>query len=379
MLLQQLDTYIISILMLTFLLVDARRMVSHMSQASRSYVHVLRATMLLLFVEAFTWIVDGREGAFYYLGNWISNSALYLLNLIPLSLWLVYLDEHIVPDEAERRRKRLVYLLVNVFPVALTVMNLFTGVLFTIASGNRYTRGDGVFLNVLTNYGLFVGYIVSLFRYRKYMSGRMHWLILALGLLPIAGAALQLAFFGVTLIWNMLSLVGLAAYILIEREEYRRDMLTGLFTRTQMWSRAAFKISRRQPFSVVMIDLDRFKQINDAYGHEEGDEALRISSKLLQRSIKHLDSAYRYGGDEFVLLIESEDSNSADRVMERISEGLAKLNETSGKPYAVSFSMGVSFYDGKGDEKIDAILSAADERMYRRKREKVEARSGANG
>ena len=217
------------------------------------------------------------------------------------------------------------------------------------------------------NSTLFCGYLPSLIRYRKFISGRIYELILALGVLPIVGAVIQILFYGTPLIWPMMALVALAAHILVEKEEIRRDCLTGLFSRIQMESRVQYLIDHRQPFSLILLDIDRFKNINDTFGHEEGDCALCILANLLNKSIKQIDSAYRYAGDEFILIIESERADAANCVLERLESNLEKNNLASKKPYLLSFSSGVAFYDGVSVASVVGLFTLADERMYQSK------------
>ena len=165
-----------------------------------------------------------------------------------------------------------------------------------------------------------------------------------------------------------MSLVALAAHFLVEKEEIRRDTLTGLLSRMQMEVRAQFLIDRRQPFSLILLDIDRFKSINDTYGHDEGDRALCVIANLLNKSIKQIDSAYRYAGDEFVLIIESNQKEAADCVVERLRSNLEKYNHASRLTYTLSFSCGAVFYNANASDSVIGLFSEADQRMYQNKK-----------
>jgi len=292
----------------------------------------------------------------------------FIIILVPLSLWLSYLDEIILNDETEKKRKRIVYTIFNVFAAVIVFVNCFTGVLFTISENNFYSRGPAILWVTALNAVLFIGYLPSLWKYRKFINGRIYELILMLGVLPFLGAAVQLLFYGTPLIWPMMALVALAAHSLVEKDEIRRDSLTGLSSRIQMEGRAQFLLDRRQSFSLILLDIDRFKNINDTYGHDEGDQALRVIANLLTKSIKQVDSAYRYAGDEFILIIECEDPDAAGRVIERLENNLQKYNKTSQKPYTLSFSAGTAYYDNKIGTSIVDLFTKADERMYQNKK-----------
>lgn len=367
MLTLQLIIYGYSFLVLLFLLLDSRANRSASTKKSRWFRVIICATMWMLFLEAVTMAVDGIPGTIMYWVVYLSNSLLFILILMPISLWLVYLDECLFVSEKERKKKRIVYICFNLAALAIVIINFSTGILFTVTENNRYIRGDAIYLMAVLNYILYVGYIPTLAKYRKLISGRIYGSIFSLGLLPILGAVVQILSYGTPLIWPMLALAALVAYILIEREETRRDGLTGLAARIQFESRVQFKIDRHQPFSIIMIDIDKFKTINDTYGHEEGDEALKIIANLLEKSIKQDDSAYRYGGDEFILLIESEEPEVAGNIVQRLRTSLDRFNGTNQKPYMLSFSAGTVYFDGKREESLYGLFSVADEMMYTNK------------
>lgn len=364
--------YVYALLVLVFLLLDSRTIRGAHTKTNDLFRWVVFVTMLMLVVEAVALAIDRIPGKVLHWVGFFTNSIQFLIILTPLSLWLTYLDEIILNNEKEKKRKLLVYAVFNILAVAIVIVNYFTGILFTISEDNVYARGPAVLWTMGMNSVLFFGYLPSLIPYRKFINGRIYELILALGILPFLGAAVQLIFYGTPLIWPMMALVALVAHSLVEKEELRRDCLTGLLSRIQMERRAQFLLDRRQPFSLILLDIDRFKNINDTYGHKEGDQVLCIIANLLGKSIKQVDSAYRYAGDEFILIIECEDSDAAKKVVERLENNLLKYNKTNLEPYTVSFSAGTAYYDGKIDTGIIDLFVLADERMYQNKKMKYE-------
>ncbi len=364
----QMVLYGYSLLLLMFLLLDSKAVRGLYSKKAVLFRWIIRVTMQILVIEAITFAVDRVPGKALYWAAYLSNSLLFLMTLAPLSLWLVYLDECILTDEREKKRKRIVYVVFNMIAAAIVVANCFTGILFTIEPGNVYSRGPAVVWIMAMNIILFMGYLPTLRNYRKFINGRIYELILALGIFPFFGATIQMLFYGTPLLWPMMALVALAAHFLVEKEEIRRDCLTGLLSRTQMEVRAQYLIDRRQPFSLILLDIDQFKNINDTYGHEEGDRALCVIANLLDKSIKQIDSAYRYAGDEFILIIESDKPEAADRVVERLKSNLEKYNQASQIPYTLSFSCGVVFYNASTTDSVVGLFSEADRLMYANKK-----------
>jgi diguanylate cyclase (GGDEF)-like protein len=363
----QLDIYIYAILIMLFLAYDSKNRLPLTVPKTRIFRIQIYLALFLLVFELLSWFVDGRSGSLFIFLNYFTNSFLYLLSLLPLSLWFAYLDESILRDPKKRSHRKKYYYGFNLMMIFLSIVNFFTGILFRINTDNRYERTYGIHYVFALNVFLFFVYLLYLYPYRKFISGRIYQIILLLGILPFGGGLLQGLFYGVTLTWPSLSLIVLAGYILIEREETQRDRVTGLATRSLLESRIHYMMQRHEAFYLIMVDMDYFKEINDTYGHDEGDIALATVANLLSKSIKHTDTAYRYGGDEFMLLIETKETKNLEQIQLRLDHNLSRVNETSTKPYRLSFSYGSSYYDGRSEASIHSLVKAADEAMYENK------------
>jgi diguanylate cyclase (GGDEF)-like protein len=151
------------------------------------------------------------------------------------------------------------------------------------------------------------------------------------------------------------------------------DELTGLYNRRGLLVLAEKKIAeaRRQqrPLFVLYLDIDDFKQVNDTYGHAEGDTVLRDVGVMLQSTFRASDIIARLGGDEFAVLgIDSEGVQSAGPG-ERLRRALDEHNHKSTTPYAISFSVGLRHF--LADEiTLDRALGDADAEMYVQKHER---------
>jgi diguanylate cyclase (GGDEF)-like protein len=117
-----------------------------------------------------------------------------------------------------------------------------------------------------------------------------------------------------------------------------------------------------RPFSVLLLDLDELKKINDSYGHLVGSRAICRLADILRIHCRAVDTAARYGGDEFALVLPESQEDEAHRVANRIREVLAADDEQP----AISASIGISVYRGDG-ERIEKLLSEADQDLYAEK------------
>src|SRR6202008_2727627 len=151
------------------------------------------------------------------------------------------------------------------------------------------------------------------------------------------------------------------------------DALTGLHNRRYMESHLAAlaeqAASRGKPLGLMMLDIDYFKSINDTYGHDAGDDVLREFAVRIRKSIRGIDLACRYGGDEFVIVDPENDPDVPGRVAERLRRSIAgekfAINKGA-KRVDVTISIGLSTLERKG-EAVSDVLKRADTALYRAK------------
>ena len=128
------------------------------------------------------------------------------------------------------------------------------------------------------------------------------------------------------------------------------------------------KITERYdtPFSMLMIDIDYFKKVNDQYGHSVGDTTLQNVSSTIMDMIRQSDEMFRYGGEEFVVLLNNSDTDSASFMAERIRKAIEQVQvETDQGPIQVTVSIGVAHFDR--NESMDHLFKRADEALYKAK------------
>jgi len=150
------------------------------------------------------------------------------------------------------------------------------------------------------------------------------------------------------------------------------DELTGLYNYRFLDKEIDSELKRadrfQYEFSLVFIDLDEFKPINDRYGHLAGNKILKKVGFILTNLLREVDSIFRYGGDEFVVMLLGADCSSAVQVAERIREAVAEcdFDLDHGESVQLTVSVGVSTYPTHGTTK-EALLQLADKSMYKSK------------
>ena len=151
------------------------------------------------------------------------------------------------------------------------------------------------------------------------------------------------------------------------------DPLTGLLNRRAFEARLHGELEAhayRRPVALMMIDLDDFGSINNTYGHQAGDEALRLVSGVIRRHLRQNDAGGRYGGDEFVVILPGLDEQGALDVAERVRAALVEATARAaaeGRLPHLHTSIGVAVYPGHAPD-VDSLIRAADEALYSSKR-----------
>ncbi|HZV98900.1 MAG TPA: sensor domain-containing diguanylate cyclase [Methylophilaceae bacterium] len=136
-------------------------------------------------------------------------------------------------------------------------------------------------------------------------------------------------------------------------------------------SRHAMNICRRQekPACLLFFDLNHFKQVNDRYGHAEGDEALVTFSKILKDVFRESDVIGRLGGDEFVVLLTDTAKSQSPVVLQRLQHAIDTHNHSAQRGYDLAFSVGAVEYDAEMHHSVGELLQEADTLMYQSKRQ----------
>jgi len=146
------------------------------------------------------------------------------------------------------------------------------------------------------------------------------------------------------------------------------DPLTGISNRRHLMEKLQNEARRsKKSFSILMADVDKFKQFNDTHGHVAGDEALKTVAQVLKEGMREIDHVARYGGEEFLVIMPNTDIDGAVRAAERIRERLAKRSVTVGKEsVTLTMSSGVAEFPIDGDSPESLIISA-DAALYKAK------------
>lgn len=153
-----------------------------------------------------------------------------------------------------------------------------------------------------------------------------------------------------------------------------KDPLTNLLNRRGFALEAHEMImlskEKKNNMSLILLDIDNFKHINDSYGHSMGDDVLTETARLIRRNQKNSDLVVRYGGDEFIILLIEDAPFSFENWSHRFQENIQKLNSSRRFPFILSMSFGRAILPCNEDKALAEVIIEADQNMYKMKKEK---------
>lgn len=185
-------------------------------------------------------------------------------------------------------------------------------------------------------------------------------------IIPVWNALVRLGFFLLT----GLLLAALHRLLSIERRLARTDDLTGVFSRRAFEERLKHDLQlahrERRPLTLVYLDVDNFKFLNDTWGHAEGDRVLRLTGEVLRQNIRRTDTVARLGGDEFALLLPFTDGRHAQDLVSKLMQRLRQAFATGHA--GVTYSVGVVTF-ARPPLVLEKAVTAAEKLMYKVKRQ----------
>lgn len=272
-------------------------------------------------------------------------------------------------------KKRFFYSPLFLIILVLMVMNPFYHSIFYIDSNNFYQRGPLVSVIVYLNIMILIVTITIALKRKRNVGKRAFLGLVMFGLIPLLGNFLQFLLVGTILVWPSVALAVIFIFLFLESQIEQKDYLTGLLNRQQIDDMIITRISmmdKHGGFTLLMIDMDEFKSINDIHGHKEGDRALMHAADLIYKSVRTIDKVARFGGDEFLLILEEEDKSEVDKVIKRIHDEIKSFNNNNSLAYMLKLSCGYKIVKQNEQKSFYDLIHEADQEMYLVKRAKKE-------
>lgn len=294
----------------------------------------------------------------------LSGSGLFLGNVMIGYLWAKFIMVHMNIPFSDIRRN--IYRTIGLISIVLLVINIFYPLVFSVSDG-RYQRGFAYIIFLI-----FAAFYIldSLYLYVKRVkkNGSLKLFPVHIFLIPvILGVVIQAFFVEIAITWTSIAISVTGIMTALKNEIIFTDCLTGLYNRVYLEFLHKRACNKKDCWvSGIMIDLNGFKQINDNYGHAEGDLALCIVADLLLKLFSEYGVVTRYAGDEFVIMLNTTDDQLIQKIIKSAKKNFVTENEKNDKPYQLSASMGYAITN-LSNETIDDFMNRIDEQMYQDK------------
>ena len=329
----------------------------------RIFAFMVFGVMIGCLFEAFSYAIDGKLFTGSILLNYIANTYLFTINLLlPLAL-LFYVDLGLYGDPKRLRELYKPQKITAGIMISLTLLNLFVPVIYQISKQNLYSRMPLSYLfYVLIIYYCFTALYVTK-QYEK-ANGTRSFFSIRMFLFPILlGTTLQFIFYGLSLAWLSASIGLVGLYMMQQNEMAYIDPLVDTYNRQYLNNILSAWSARGYSFAGMMLDIDHFKQINDTYGHTEGDSALKTATDLLKTARTGNELVFRFAGDEFIILKLTSDKEGLQDYIQKLNQ-ITREHNQSAPLYPLSFPYGTSFFQ---NGEVDAFIKEMDSRMYQMK------------
>lgn len=366
------QTNILCILLLLLITFKLKSSI-HMQYSKRFLRWVLLSNCFFFVLDALWIFVDSKRMSINITANWTLNVLYYITSGVVSFLWFLYSEESQQSSLVKDKRHIFLCAIPMLLIAALSLISIKTGWLFYVDELNFYHRGPLYSLQLLLSCGyiLFTAIkaLVLSFQTHSY-ANKKKYRTLAMFVLPsLITGGIQVLLPGISLISIGTTFGLLYVFTTIQEQMIYVDSLTGLNNRsrmTQYLSEKMCRIENDTRLFLVMMDLDYFKQINDNYGHVEGDNALRKTAEALKTgSSSRRCFLSRYGGDEFAAVCELNANESIEGLCRCIREAVSAASEAL--PYTLSLSMGYAEFSK--DIKTDQdFIKLADAELYKVKR-----------
>jgi len=375
----QFDIDILSLLLLVIVLVFNLKNGNEGMFRQLFFRALIFCNMGILLTDILIYVLLNQQGIAVHIILILLQSLFFALCALFCLLYALYCT--IRPARQPRRFLLLLAAPLVVLIVALSV-NIATGFLFTITPDNGYARGPLFHLISVCTYGYVIYALVKIWSLKKNFSRSELFTYLVAPLFPVAVGGVQLAFsLAVLMVWPVAALSMAIVQMSMLTEKINLDHLTGLYNRkyldeyveTMLQTHRTGTPRGGKKFAAIMLDIDNFKKINDTYGHVEGDRAIVLAADLLRRSIRKGDFVSRYGGDEFLIVLEQCSDTTPARVIRRIRESASKFNHENALPYAIEFSVGYKVYSSLRGLTSKQLFAGIDELMYKNKQSKTKS------
>ena len=307
--------------------------------------------------------------------NFLTNGCYDIVTVFTGYFWFCFVEVSLDCPNIRKKTFRWFAKIPVFIIIAMVIGSYFKGWLFYIDKNNYYNRGSLVIVHVimchLYTLATTIHALVKSFQSKVYIKTAEYRILAMFLLFPLVLGILQILEPNIPSISIGITLAFLYEYVDLQNLLISVDTLSGLNNRNQLLRYLGSRMkseSEKDKLYVFMLDVNKFKKINDTFGHVEGDMALIRCANALKVANKDTNNFIgRYGGDEFIIIAELDNEEEAKEICKRVNFALADICGKDNVSYDLSFSIGYMPYDTRMLS-IQSFIAAADKKLYEAKK-----------
>lgn len=377
----------VAIWIAAFLIIQIFRYTSKRETSNIVFQTMLACLIIMCASDIVGLSCDGRPFNGAHTIVLVANSIYFAAQCSLAYLWMVFFQirtRHITNLRSPR-------IILGALPLLLFISalstNPFTKIFFYVNDSNTYVRGKYVYIHWIIEF-IYVLLILALILKRFICAPnrtirKEYGTYIGFFIPVIISGIAQLLFYGVSATQIGVVISSLMVFQEMQTNHITRDDLTKLNNRRALGNLEQSLTSRENGTTITlfMIDVDKFKSINDTYGHLVGDEALKTIADVLRNSLGNLPGnrliIFRYAGDEFVIVGTKVTADMISQVKKKIQKNLDIANSNKNQPYHLGLSIGVATMLCKSHKDFEKLMEQADSAMYevKQKKKAIEAKA----
>ena len=288
-----------------------------------------------------SYYVDTKPGDLYKFLNHVTSTYIFCANMACAFLWMLLIETHVKCEPS--LRKKLLLSIPMIIGIIFMFVNLFAPCVYYIDENNVYSRRflyHGIFVIDV----FYIVYAIVICILSKVRGGILKFFPIYLYIGPILlGLILETIIPGIAISWPCQAIAIAGVLASMQNEIIYRDQLTGLYNRSYLnYLQKNMLAKGNCHITGVMIDMDNFKHINDTFGHAKGDIALQQMAKILKEAVGDMGNVIRYAGDEFIVIINTQNDELLKRLVDNIYTIFDNFNKLGKEKYQLSIALGYS-------------------------------------
>ncbi len=365
-----LNIFLLPISVMVFIILDFDKHICIDKVQKKLALSLFVSILFVIIMEFLNKSLDGMHGSFVHVVLCATKTLYFVLQLISASYLLLFLDYNANRKKSRTQAWTKVLLAIVLFDVFLLILNFGGKFLFYYLDDNVYQNGELLWLRLILSFSPIVLLMFDYLIDNKKVTISQYAIVAFVAILAGFGTICDLLVKESMILWPCVVIAMLYTYLSMLRANYHLDALTHVENRHSLdnYLLELNTEKRDKTYGFIMIDLDKFKQINDIYGHAVGDDALRDSSNILRATISPMDFLARYGGDEFVII--AQNCRNIQPLVGKINRNLQKFNDKHIRPYTIEMSIGGDVFLPSDTLKPAEFLHKVDEYMFQIKKER---------